>query len=53
VGWIKERLKERTSWDGILLFGVSLVALIATPLIKYAAIVGVIYGGWTFWKSEK
>jgi hypothetical protein len=50
MNWIKSRLKERTSWDGIILVGAG-VAMLITPvnLIAYGMIA---YGAWTMWKSE-
>ena len=32
--WIMARLAERTSWDGGVVVAVSILALIASPLIK-------------------
>jgi len=52
IDWLKARIKERTSWDGATIIAVSLIALLATPILKYAAIAGLAYGIWTFWKSE-
>ena len=43
IDWLQDRLKERTSWDG----------LIATPLIKYAAWAGLAYGLWTFFHEDR
>ena len=50
MNWIKNRLLERTSWDGIVLIAAG-VAMIITPvtLIAYGMIA---YGAWTLWKSE-
>lgn len=50
MNWIKDRLIERTSLDGIVLI-VSGVAMIIAPLnlIAYGMIA---YGAWTLWKSE-
>ena len=51
MNWIKNRLKERTTLDGVVLVA-SGVAMILVPvnLIAYAMIV---YGAWTIWKSEQ
>tara|TARA_R100001377_G_scaffold25616_1_gene13895 strand:+ start:15 stop:161 length:147 start_codon:yes stop_codon:yes gene_type:complete len=45
-----DRLKERTSWDGIVLIAAG-VAMILAPvsLVAYAMIA---YGVWTIWKKE-
>lgn len=50
MNWIKNRLLERTSWDGIVLI-VAGAAMIITPvnLIVYGMIA---YGAWAIWKSE-
>lgn len=50
MNWILSRLKERTSWDGIVLVGAG-VAMIIAPLnlVAYGMIA---YGAWTIWKSE-
>lgn len=50
--WAKARLAERTSWDGGVIIGFSLLALAASPLIKWAAWGGIAYGAWTLWKAE-
>jgi len=52
IDWIKARLCERTSLDGATLIGVCIIALVATPILKYAAVAGIVYGIWTIIKSE-
>lgn len=50
IEWVRERLEERTTWDGAMLIGFGLLMLmIPMDLFAYAAI---IYGGWTILKSE-
>jgi hypothetical protein len=51
IDWLQLRLKERTSWDGLTIILMSVLALVASPLIKYAAWVGLAYGAWTLWKK--
>jgi len=50
MSWLKNRLKERTTLDGVVLVA-SGIAMILVPvnLIAYAMIA---YGAWTIWKSE-
>lgn len=50
INWIKNRLIERTSWDGIVLVsaGISMI-IVPMDLIAYGMIA---YGTWTIWKSE-
>jgi threonine/homoserine/homoserine lactone efflux protein len=51
--WIKQRFAERTTWDGSVIIGISVLALAAAPLIKWIAWAGIAYGIWTIWKSEQ
>jgi hypothetical protein len=53
IDWIQDRLRERTSWDGLTIIVISVLALAASPLIKYAAWAGLAYGVWTLWRTEK
>ena len=50
--WIKNRLDERTSWDGAAIIALGLVVLIAGPFAKLAAYAAIAYGAWTIWKSD-
>ena len=36
-GWVKSRLAERTSWDGAMIIGMSLLVLAAAPIVKLLA----------------
>lgn len=51
IDWLQERMKERTSWDGLTIIVISVLALVASPLIRYAAWLGLAYGFWTLWKK--
>ena len=50
--WIKDRIKERTTWDGGALIAVGLVVLLLGPFAKWAAMAAIAYGVFTLWKSE-
>jgi len=52
MNWLKDRLKERTSWDGGVLIAVGLVCVLFAPLIKWAAYAAIAYGAWTLLKGE-
>jgi hypothetical protein len=52
IDWLQERMKERTSWDGFTIIVISVLVLSASPLIRYAAWAGLVYGVWTLWKKE-
>ena len=50
--WVKDRLEERTTWDGAMLVAVGLVILFFGAFVKWAAYAAIAYGFWTIWKSE-
>ena len=52
MNWIKNRLKERTTWDGGAFIALGLLILFMTPLAKIGAGVAIAWGAWTMWKSE-
>jgi hypothetical protein len=51
--WIMQRIKERTTWDGLVLIGAGVVYLIFEPIATIVAYVAIGYGAWTLWKKEK
>ena len=52
MSWIKNRLKERTTWDGGVCIALGLMILFMAPLAKIAAGVAIAWGAWTMLKSE-
>ena len=52
INWIKDRVMERTSWDGGALIAVGLVVLFLGPFAKYAAMAAIAWGVITMLKSE-
>tara|TARA_B100000424_G_C22870138_1_gene463363 strand:+ start:846 stop:1004 length:159 start_codon:yes stop_codon:yes gene_type:complete len=52
MGWIKDRIKERTTWDGGALIAVGLVVLLLGPFAKWAAMAAIAWGIITLIKSE-
>lgn len=52
MNWITDRLKERTSWDGIVLVGAGVAFVVLGPLAKFVAYGAIAYGAWTIWKAE-
>jgi len=53
TNWLKNRMKERTTWDGAGLVVMGLLAIFASGLAKIAGGIAVAYGLWTIWKKEK
>lgn len=51
--YLKELVKERTSWDGALLIVVCGSVLLFGGLVKLLAWLGLGYGIWTLLKKEK
>jgi hypothetical protein len=50
--WIKDRLSERTSWDGGVIIAGSLAIIFFGGVVKIVAWVGLAYGIWTVYKEE-
>ena len=53
ISYIKDRLNERTTWDGGVVIGMSVLILIASPIIKWVAYAGLAYGAWALITKEK
>lgn len=51
--WVFDRIKERTSWDGIVLILAGITYLIFEPIATVVAYGAIGYGIWTIWKKEK
>ena len=52
MSWIKKRVRERTSLDGISLILISGLVLIAAPIVNLLAWPALAYGIYTLVKSE-
>ena len=50
--WLDNRLKERTSLDGVVLIAAGVIFLILKPIADIIAYGAIAYGVWTFWKKE-
>ena len=53
MDWIKARIKERTSIDGISLILMAGLVIIAAPIVKLLAWPALAYGIYTIVKSEE
>lgn len=51
--WILQRLRERTTWDGVVLVAAGVVYLVFEPIAAVVAYGAIGYGAWTLWKKEK
>ncbi len=52
MNWIKNRIKEMTTWNGMSLIAVGLIILFAGAFVKYAAYAAIVYGAYSIWKNE-
>jgi hypothetical protein len=52
VDWIKARVAERTSWDGATIIAMSVMVIMATPIVELLAWPALIYGIWTLYNGE-
>ena len=52
MDWVKDRVSERTSWDGAVIMLVCLVVLLTGGLAKILAFAGLLNGAWTCNKAE-
>lgn len=53
MSWVKARIGERTSWDGATIIGISVLVLMAAPIVKLLAWPALAYGIYTLLKEEK
>ena len=44
IDWVKDRLEERTSLDGVVLIAMGLIALLFQGIVTWAAYAAIIWG---------
>lgn len=52
IDWIKSRLKERSSIDGVIFIAAGVAFIVIGPLAKFVAYGAVLYGLYTIIRSE-
>lgn len=52
LAWVKARVSERTSWDGVVLLAGSLFLLWGGVLAEWMLWAGAAWGAWTIYKEE-
>ena len=50
--WIKQRLDERSTIDGVLMVAAGIGIIVFSPLAKLIAYAAIAYGAWTIWRQE-
>ena len=51
MGWVKARIAERTSWDGATIIGISVLVLMAAPIVKL--LVKAFFFLWDLYSSKR
>ena len=49
--WIKKRLEERSTLDGVLMVAAGAAIIIFSPLTKLIAYGAIAYGAWTIYRQ--
>jgi|TARA_A100001391_G_scaffold136267_1_gene94889 hypothetical protein len=52
MDWIKDRIAERTTWDGVSMMVIGCIILFASPWVQYAAYAAIGWGFWTMVTKE-
>ena len=53
MDWIKARIAERTSWDGMLMIAFGLLVALGGPMPHIAAMAAIGWGAYTLMMHEK
>ena len=52
MNWLKSKLTERSSMDGILMVAAGAAIIIFSPLTQMIAYAAIAWGAWTIWRKE-
>ena len=52
INWIKDRVKEMSSWSGASLIAVGLLVVLGGPFVKIAAYAAIAWGAWSIYKKD-
>ena len=50
--WIKDRVKEMSSWSGASLIAFGLLVVLGGPFVKIAAYAAIAWGAWSIYKKD-
>ncbi len=50
--WLKSKLTERSSMDGILMVAAGAEIIVFSPLTQMIAYAAIAWGAWTIWRKE-
>jgi hypothetical protein len=52
MNWLKSKLTERSSMDGILMVAAGAAIIVFSPLTQMIAYAAIAWGAWTIWRKE-
>jgi hypothetical protein len=52
MNWLKSKLAERSSMDGILMIAAGAAIIVFSPLTQMIAYAAIAWGAWTIWRKE-
>lgn len=52
MNWLKSKLTERSSMDGILMVAAGAAIILFSPLTQMIAYAAIAWGAWTIWRKE-
>lgn len=52
MNWLKTKLTERSSMDGILMVAAGAAIIVFSPLTQMIAYAAIAWGAWTIWRKE-
>ena len=52
INWIKDRVKEMSSWSGTSLIAFGLLVVLGGPFVKIAAYAAIAWGAWSIYKKD-
>lgn len=50
--WIENRLRERSTVDGIVMIAAGAAVIVFSPFAKIIAYAAIVYGAWTVYRQE-
>ena len=52
INWIKDRVKEMSSWSGASLIAFGFLVVLGGPFVKIAAYAAIAWGAWSIYKKD-
>ena len=52
MSWLKDRVKEMSSWSGASLIAFGVLVILGGPLVKIAAYAAIAWGAWSIYRKD-